>query len=230
MVPSLLAQETCSEEVKLLLSPSQVQTAIAALEARHETHGRVYFYDTPTLDLLSKGVILRFREGAKVDLTVKLRPLPGAKFVDRSGVQDDHKCEVDLNDGVESESFSLTNPAAKPPARGEELLQQLSEGQKRLLRDSQVPIDWKRVKRIAEIQSTSWTTRADPPLSKLSMELWKWPGGSLLEVSTRSEQDAGQATFVELRNLANKNGLALDTNQRSKTAIALGEITKAHQQ
>jgi hypothetical protein len=227
-----LHAQTCSEEVKLLLSPVQVHAAITALKARHETHGRVYFYDTPALDLLSNGVILRFRDRAEVDLTAKLRPLPGDKFVNPSGVGDDYKCEVDFNDGVETESFSVVNKylTAKAPVTGEEIFRQLSEGQKRLLQDSKVQIDWKRVKRIAEIQSTTWTSRAKPPLGKLSVELWEWSGGRLLEVSTRVAPDARLATFVELRDLANKKGLALGTNQRSKTAIALGEITAAHQQ
>ena len=230
IVASLHAQETCSEEVKLLLSPAHVEAAITALKGRQETHGRVYFYDTPALDLLSKGVILRFRDREEVDLTAKLRPLPGDKFVNPSGVRDGYKCEVDFNDGVETESFSVVNKylTAKAPVTGEELFQRLSEGQKRLLQDSGVQIDWKRVKRIAEIQSTSWTSRAEPPLGKLSVELWEWPGGSLFEVSTRVAPDAPLATFVELRDLANKKGLALDTNQHSKTAIALGQITAAH--
>jgi hypothetical protein len=230
---SLHAQEICNEEVKLLLSPQQVQSAITALNARQETHDRVYFYDTPALDLLSKGLILRFRDRAEPDLTVKLRPLPGDKSFNSSGVRDDgYKCEVDLNDGIENESFSLANKyiSAKAPVTGEELFQQLSEGQRKLLRDSKVQIDWKRVKRIAEIQSTNWTSRASPPLGKLSVELWEWAGGRLLEVSTKVAPDAGQATFVELRDLANKKGLALETSQRSKTAIALGQITAAHQQ
>jgi hypothetical protein len=67
-------------------------------------------------------------------------------------------------------------------------------------------------------------------LGKLSVELWEWPGGSILEVSTRVAPDAPLATFVELRDLAHKKGLALDANQRSKTAIALGEIISAPQQ
>jgi hypothetical protein len=231
IVTSLHAQEKCSEEVKLLLSPAQAQAAVTALKARQETHGRVYFYDTPGLDLLSKGVILRFRDRAEVDLTAKLRPLPGDKFVNPSGVGDDYKCELDFNDGVETESFSVVNKyfTAKAPVTGEEIFHRLSEGQKRLLQDSKAQIDWKRVKRIAEIQSTSWTSRAKPPLGKLSMELWEWLGGSVLEISTRVAPDGRLAAFVELRDLANKKGLALDTNQSSKTAIALGEITAAQQ-
>ena len=174
LVFSLHGQETCDEEVKLLLSPTQVRAAILALQARGETHGRVYFYDTPSLALLAKGVILRLREGTEIDITAKLRPLSGEKFLDPSGGRERYKCEVDLNDGIENQSFSVQNRyvAAKVPETGEEIYQLLSEGQKKLLESSKVQIDWKRVKRIAEIRSTSWVTRAHPPFGKLSLELW----------------------------------------------------------
>ena len=226
VVFSLNGQETCAEEVKLLLSPTQVQAAILALRARGETHGRIYFYDTPGLDLLAKGVILRLREGAEIDLTAKLRPVSGEKFVDPSGGRERYKCEVDLNDGVENQSFSVQNKyvAAKVPETGEEFFQLLSEGQKKLLEDSKVQIDWKSVKRIPGIRSTSWTTKAEAPLGKLSLELWEWPGGSVLEVSAKVATDEGQAAYGELRELAKKNGLALSGDQRSKTAIALRAI------
>ena len=227
---SLHGQKTCNEEVKLLLYPTQVQAAVLGLEARGETHGRVYFYDVPGLDLLNSGVILRLREGAEIDITVKLRPLSGEKFLDPSSGRERYKCEVDLNDGVENQSFSLQNGhvTARVPETGEEFFQLLSEGQKKLLESSKVEIDWKRVNRIAEIQSTSWTTRAQPPFGKLSLELWEWSNGSVLEVSTKVAPDAGQSAYVELRDLANKHGLVLDKNQRSKTAIALGLITASH--
>jgi hypothetical protein len=231
LVLGLHGQETCTEEVKLLLSPTQVQAAILAFHPHKDTHGRVYFYDTPALDLLSKGVILRVRQGAEIDVTAKLRPISGEKFVDPSGGRERFKCEVDLNDGVENPSFSFQNKyrAAMAPETGEELFQLLSEGHKKLLEEAKVPIDWKRVKRIAEIQSTSWIIREKTPLGKLSLELWEWPNGSILEVSKKVRTDAGQATYVELRNLANSNGLALNINQHSKTAIALGAITRTHE-
>jgi hypothetical protein len=232
LVFRLHGQETCNEEVKLLLSPTQVQTAIPALHARGVIHGRIYFYDTPSLELLAKGVILRLRAGAEIDITAKLRPNSGERFIDPSGGREQYKCEVDLNDGVENQSFSVQKKfgAAEVPTTGEELFRLLSEGQKKLLEDSKTPIDWKRVTRIAEIQSTSWTTRAAPLLGKLSLELWEWPSGSILEVSTKVAREAGQSAYIELQNLANKNGLVLNTNQRSKTATALDEITAKHQQ
>src|ERR1700761_215339 len=107
IVIRLHGQETCGEEVKLLLSPTQVQAAILALQARGETHGRIYFYDTPGLDLLAKGVILRLRERAEIDVTAKSRLLSGEKFFDPSGERERYKCEVDLIGDVENPSFSL---------------------------------------------------------------------------------------------------------------------------
>jgi len=226
----LRGQEPCDEEVKLLLSPTQVQVAVPALQVSGEMRGRIYFYDTPALDLLSKGVILRLREREEIDLTAKLRSISGKKIVDPTSQGRGYKCEVDLNDGVENESFSVQNKysAAEVPMTGKELLKLLSGAQKRLIVASKVKIDWKRVQRVADIQSTIWTAPAKPPLDKLSLELWKWPGGSLLELSTRGAMDTGQIIYRQLRDLANGKGLVLDSNQHSKTSIALGEIANAH--
>ena len=226
----LHAQQPCSEEVKLLLSPAQVQSAIPVLHAAGEAQGRIYFYDTPSLDLLTKGVILRLRAGAEIDLTAKLRPLNGEKFNDPSKGRERYKCEVDLNDGIENQSYSVESryPSTKEPETGEELFKLLSDGQKQLLSDSKVQIDWKLVKRIVDIQSTSWTARANPPLGKLSLELWEWPGGTILELSAKTTPDAGKTTYAELRILAQRNNLTLSTTQRSKTAITLEAITASH--
>lgn len=224
--PVLHSQERCGEEVKLLLSPAQVHAAISSLGAGRETHGRVYFYDTPALDLLSKGMVLRLRVGKEIDLTAKLRPTNGDRFVDPTAGRERYKCEVDLNDGVEAQSFSVQNryAAAKVPTTGEELRRLLSDGQKKLLDDAKVEIDWKSVKRMTEIRSTTWTASAKAPLGKLSLELWEWPGGSVLELSTKVAQDAGRTAYGELQNIAKKNGLAVSANQHSKTAIALREM------
>jgi CYTH domain len=229
-VSSAHGQETCSEEVKVLLLPTQVQAAVPSLRARGETHGRVDFYDTPGLDLLSKGVILRLREREEIDITTKLRPVSGEKIVNPSGGRERYECEIDLNDGVEAPSYSVQAKyvALKAPETGEGLFQVLTGGQKKLLEESGVPIDWKRVKRFAAIRLTSWKARGEAPLGKLSLELWEWPGGSVLEVSAKVATDEGQAAYRELRELAKKNGLALSADQRSKTAIALRAINGGH--
>jgi hypothetical protein len=222
-------QRKCNEEVKLLLSPAQVRAAISALGARRETRGDIYFYDTPDLDLLAKGVVLRLRAGQEIDLTAKLRPVSGERFADPTGGKERFKCEVDLNDGVEAESFSVQNRhvSAEGPATGEGLRQLLSEGQRQLLENSKVEIDWKRVQRMTEIRSTSWATKAKGSLGKLSLELWEWPGGSVLEVSAKVAPDAGQASYVELQALAKRNKLVVGKDQRPKTATVLKQVAAA---
>jgi len=166
------------------------------------------------------------RQGASSDLTVKLRPLLGKQFSDPSSGNERHKCEVEITDGVEKRSYSIGtkyNPAHVPET-GKELLHLLSPGQKRLLEDSEIQIDWTKVKRVADIQSTSWTVRAQAPLDKFSMELWEWPSGRILEVSIKAGPDAGRAAYTELESLAKKKGLALSAVQQSKTATALEQM------
>jgi hypothetical protein len=80
------------------------------------------------------------------------------------------------------------------------------------------------VRRVADIQSASWIARAQAPLKEFSMELWDWPSGRILEVSSKAASDAGRAAYTELESLVKKKGLALSAVQQSKTATALGEM------
>lgn len=104
----LQAQENCNVEVKLLLSPTESAAAVAALGAKKESAGRVYFFDTDALNLLSQRVIVRLREGAKSDLTVKLRLPNGKKFSTPSEGLADFKCEVDLIQEGANSAYSIT--------------------------------------------------------------------------------------------------------------------------
>jgi hypothetical protein len=226
LCPDLQAQESCNSEAKLLLVPSQVQAATTSLNATKESHGQVYFYDTPALDLLSKGLILRLRKGPDNDLTVKMRPPEGKRFSDPSGGNEKYKCEVEITGGVKSRSYSvqIDYVAGYVPEKGTDLLALLSPGQKRLIETAEIRIDWARVKQVADIQSTTWTGRARSSPGKLSLELWEWPKGRILEVSTKAAPNAGPAAYTELESLAKKNGLALSPVQQSKTAKALKEM------
>jgi hypothetical protein len=225
----LQAQENCNVEVKLLLSPTETQAAIAALRVKKETAGRVYFFDTGALDLLSQGVIVRLREGAKSDLTVKLRPPNGKKFSTPTEKLADFKCEVDLTREGANSSYSITRQLAAEelPQTGIDVSRLMSSAQIKLLEDAQVSVDWTRVKRLAEITSTDWQTQSQPHLGKLSLELWEWPGGRVLELSTRVSSDAGSSSYTELQQLVRTKRLAMSVDQRVKTSIALEAITHA---
>jgi hypothetical protein len=61
------AQERCNTEVKLLLSPAEIQTTVVTLKAQKESSGAVYFFDTEKRELLAQGVIVRLRRGSTRD-------------------------------------------------------------------------------------------------------------------------------------------------------------------
>jgi hypothetical protein len=224
---SLHAQENCDVEVKLLLSPAETQTAVAALSAKKETAGRVYFFDTGALDLLSQGAIVRLRQGAKNDLTVKLRSTKAKKVSTPSEGSDGFKCEVDLTQEGANYSYSITRQlvAEDLPLTGMDIRRLLSPTQIKLFEDAQVSVDWARVKRIAEITSTDWQTKSQPQLGKLTLELWEWTGGKILEISAKVSSDAGSSTYTELQRLVKTKQLAIGPDQRGKTSIALEALT-----
>jgi hypothetical protein len=225
----LRAQENCNVEVKLLLLPAETQAAVAALGGTNERPGRIYFFDTDELDLQSQGAIVRLRQGAKSDLTVKLRPPNGKKPSITSEELAGFKCEVDLTrDGADS-SYSITRQVAMEelPQTGTDIRRLLSSAQIKLFEAAQVSVDWTRMKRVTEITSTGWQAQSQPHLGKLTLELWEWPGGRVLELSTKASSDAGSSSYTELEQLVKTKQRAMSPDQRVKTSIALEAIARA---
>lgn len=226
---ALPARENCNVEVKLELLPAETQAAQTALSVKKQTAGRVYFFDTDTLDLLSQGAIVRLRTGAQNDLTVKLRPPKEKTFTVPSEGLANVKCEVDLTGDGANSSYSLGRTVSlRPlPQTGSDVSILLSPDQKRLLSDAQISVDWSRIKRIAAIESTTWQTRAQPHFGKLSLELWQWAGGRVLELSTKVSKDESLSVYTELQKLVGTKGLSIALDQRAKTAIVLQSIVHA---
>lgn len=222
----LACARRCSAEVKLLLSPKETQPARSALNFTKEVAGSVYFFDTDSLELLASGVILRLRRGFDSDLTVKLRPPKGTKFCATAEDHEDFKCEEDFTGDGPQLAYSIKRKytAKQLPETGEDMARLLSQGQKKLLREAHVSVDWSRVKRVVEIKSTTWETRAQAQTRKLTLEAWEWPDGKLLEISTRTRLNDGPSTYAELQELANTNGLSLSPIQGFKTSIVLKSV------
>lgn len=218
-----LAQPGCGVEVKVLLSPEQTKAAVTSLHARKGTVGQVYFFDSSSLDLLSKGVILRLRQGSTGDLMVKVRPPADIEFSDPSGGRENFKCEVDVIGGEEQKSYSILSKftGQQIPDTGAEIFGMLSSGQKDLLNQANISIDWSLVKRVAGIESKSWRARTPPPFNSLVLELWQWPAGQVLELSTKSSAASGSSTYSQLRHLATEKGLSLSRQQQFKTTLVL---------
>jgi CYTH domain len=220
--PAAQAQEKCPVEVKFLLS-SATDTAIASLGFKKETSGRVYFFDTDSLDLLKQGAIVRVRQGANNDLTVKVRRPQGDRGVEDSGLRGRFPCEIDriragaMISYAERRQYKTNNL----PLSGSDIHDLLSPSQNELLHDSQVSVDWTQVKRIADISLTKWETPAEAVSGKLALELWEWPAGRLLEVSAKASHAAAASKYAELEQLLRAKDLSLSANQDVKTSVVL---------
>ncbi len=78
-------------------------------------------------------------------------------------------------------------------------------------------INWKQVKPVTNIKATDWEIKLDSRSKKLALELWEWPGGTILELSSKVATEEGPAEYEELRTLAIGKGLKSSADQRSKT-------------
>jgi hypothetical protein len=217
------AQERCSTEVKIRLSPAEISATVATLKAHNESSRDVYFFDTDTRELLSHGVIVRLRYGSSSDLTVKLRHPQDKSITDPTRGKEDFKCELDMTATEANTSYSIRNKfsGTQLPENGNEIYQALSGGQRDLLRAAQMTIDWNQVKRVTNIKATDWEIKLDSRSKKLALELWEWPGGKILELSSKVATEEGPAEDEELRHLAIGKGLKLSADQRSKTRMVL---------
>lgn len=216
------AEEQCGTEIKILLLPAELHSALRSLNAGPKAIGSVYFFDTNALELLSQGVILRLRTGAISDITVKLRPPVNLEESSGNRDVDHYKCEVDLTAEAALRSYSIqTKFAGTLPTTGAELFELLSTTQKGLLERAHVSIDWARIKRSPKIKSTNWQIEHQPYFSKLALELWQWPTGAILELSTRVASDARASTYGQLRQVVESNGLSVNKEQKSKTTLVL---------
>jgi hypothetical protein len=216
------AQVKCPVEVKILLASQEVQPVISAFGFKKQTAGLVYFFDTPPLDLLMQGVIVRIRQGADNDLTLKLRPPKGERTDDRSQLGEHFPCEIDHTGAAAETSYAVERQYdAKVPENGIDIYNQFSDLQKQLLREAGVSIDWVRVRRIAAINSTAWQTKTQSPYGKLALELWEWPSGKILEISAKAPPAADVSKYAELKRLLEMKGLSLNAGQDTKTTTVL---------
>jgi hypothetical protein len=225
----LNAGETCSFEVKVLLSPQTIKTVITSLHFEKEKAGRVYFFDTDELDLLKQGAIVRVRQGANNDLSVKVR-VPESKQVDATQFRRRFPCETNQTGAGKDTDYSVRRnyKVVQIPKMGSDITNSLSPPQKRLLQEGRVSIDWGLVKRIVDVKITKWETTTQSPFRRLTLEFWEWPEGNILELSTKSAPDAGTSQYAELQRLADMKGLSLSPSQGAKTKMVLQDTVAHH--
>ena len=151
---------------------------------------------------------------------VKVR-LPVGQELSMNDFESDYKCEVDRSGDTAVRSYSaLKQITGMLPTSGNDVLKLLSHAQKHLLQSAHINPDWNRVRPMADINSTAWRITGDSTLTRLSLELWQWPSGQLLELSTRAAGDQ-DSVAAQLRQTVTRKGLPISTTQQQKTALVL---------
>ncbi len=220
------AQEMCSVELKLLLSPPTINSVVASLSFGRQTDSQIYFFDTDNRSLLAQGVILRVRQGAKNDLTVKVRLPEGSARMESSKLAEQFGCEIDRTEAGANISSSVGQKYKhrQVPESGDDLFSALSPQQRELLRAAHASINWFQVRRIPGIRSTTWESSVEPSFSKLTLEYWEFPAGRVLELSARSTASEWESRSADLHRIVKVKGLLLSANQETKTTTVLREL------
>jgi len=218
-------------ELKVTIDAAQIARArsrLSLLNANSQTR-RIWFFDTPALDLYEAGVIVRAREidGEDDDSTIKLRPFTETQLARAFRTLDELKCETDRDITKATPACSLGADQDEGEIvavdAGERAIDQLySSEQEDLLATYGPDVALDGLVALGPIPARVWTVRSHDLPAKLTAELWYMPDGTQsLELSMRvdtADADDGQD---DLLGFVDDRGLDLSADQESKTRRAL---------
>ena len=234
-------------EIKLELSPSDLPRLLEALELSKKEKSkprerRIYFFDTPTLELYRSGIILRARleSDSDGDSTVKVRTPEEqlgrfAEFEDTKGF----KCEWDQavfrspeNSGKLHCSLSKDQSALAFAhglvARDRPLSSLYTSKQLDFLNQSaSLPIAWENLKILGPVQSTTWESEESSFGRALTVELWEIAGSGvrILELSLKVDSEESSDDSQKILRWIHERGLKPLDSGRSKTQWVLERLT-----
>ncbi|HSD89037.1 MAG TPA: hypothetical protein VLB44_16025 [Kofleriaceae bacterium] len=222
---------TPKTELKVTIDPSQIARARSRLSlqnANSQTR-RIWFFDTPALDLYEAGVIVRAREidGDGDDSTIKLRPFTEAQLASSFRKLDELKCETDRDITKATPACSLGADQDEGEIlavdAGVRAIDQLySSEQEDLFAVYGPDVALEALEALGPIPARVWTVRSHDLPEKLTAELWYMPDGSQsLELSMRVDTSDADDGLDDLLGFVDDRGLDLSDEQESKTRRAL---------
>jgi hypothetical protein len=190
---------------------------------------RIYFLDTPGLDLYRQGVIVRFRDRARRrdDAVVKLRPVVPGRVPGWLRDADRFRMEIDALPGHSVCSGALKKrlgrgQVARAMAAKRPLTKLLSPRQRRLLFLYAPSVALRDLIVYGPIDVRCQNVKLRGFDRGLTAERWRYPDGSdLLELSTRCPLDEAAAVAGRVSTALRAYGVEPAGRQRTKTELAL---------
>ncbi len=219
-------------EIKATVPHHQIKPALKRFGLKFEPGAKrfIYFFDTPALDLMHAGIIVRARRtlGDAHDSTVKFRPVVPDKVSSKWNKYNDFKIEADASEKglVKSASFSM------PVERG--LIKRVAVGKRspaRLLTPQQEAflkemtghkVDFSKIVALGPITAHRWKVDSPACPWPITAELWQREDGALLmEASIKSPAVQAAAAVGGFMAYLAEAGAEQDNEQQTKTRWAL---------
>jgi hypothetical protein len=219
-------------EIKATIPDRQVTAALSryGLTPRNDEERYVYFFDTPSLDLLEAGVIVRARRvvGDTHDSTVKFRPVDPASVGDEWRKFRDFKIEADASEKGMVKSASFSMPAAKGlikrVAAGKRPIREILTREQQAFVEKTVGrrIDFDRLVVLGPLKAHRWNFEDAGCPWPITAELWiREDGDRMLEVSIKAPAIQAAAAIGGFMAFLAEAGAERDNDQKTKTRWAL---------
>jgi hypothetical protein len=187
---------------------------------------RIYFLDTPDLDLYRQDVIIRFRDRAhrRDDAVVKLRPVVPGRVPGWLRDADRFRMEIDALPGNAVCSGALKKrlhrgEVSRAVRAGRPLTKLLSAQQRKMLPPS---VDFADLIVYGPIDVRCQNVKLRGFKRGLTAERWRYPDGSdLVELSTRCPFDEADAVAARVSTALRAYGVVPADLQVTKTEMAL---------
>ena len=224
-------------EIKATIPDTQIENALIRfnLSLDNDEERYIYFFDTPTLDLLKAGIVARARRviGGEHDSTVKSRPVSPVDVSDKWRKASGFKIEADASEKGVVKSASFTVPVAKGLIKGvvegEKSIEKLftKEQEDFLAEMTNYPIDFAALAILGPLKANRWKFEDPACPWKITAELWRREDGErLMEASIKAPIVQAAAAIGGFMAFLAEVGAARDTKQQTKTHWALDYYAK----
>lgn len=219
-------------EIKATIRESHIEHTLTRfnLTLDNDEERFIYFFDTPTLDLVKAGIIARARRmvGGEHDSTIKFRPVVPEEISDKWRQSGGFKIEADASEKGIVKSASFTMPVKKglikAVVEGEKPIAKLfTKEQEDFLADMvNYPINYSELAILGPLKAHRWKFEDPACPWKITAELWRREDGErLMEVSIKTLAVQAAAAIGGFMAFLAEVGAEHDSKQQTKTHWAL---------
>lgn len=219
-------------EIKATIPDAQIEKSLTRfnLSLGNDEERYIYFFDTPTLDLLKAGIIARARQiiGEDNDSTVKSRPVVPEEVSDNWRKYHGFKIEADASEKGVVKSASFTMPVEvgliKAVIEGEKSIAKLftKEQEDFLAEMVNYPINYSTLVILGPLKSHQWKFEDIACPWEITAELWQREDGArLMELSIKTPTVQAAVAIGGFMAFLAEVGVEHDKEQQTKTHWSL---------